>query len=488
MPFEKALVHRTAEGIPIEPLYTERPAAAERLAVPGGARFRICMRAEAGEVAEQLEGGADAVWLRAAALDDERVVGLVKAKGASVVVDATASRQNGPIPCASLVEASGRRVLLASTLEYHAAGADAVDEVALALATVAELLRGGLDAEIGAQVAAGRDTFVELAKLRALRVCWRKLLAAAGLPAGPPVVHAVCSSRTLAQRDPWVNMLRVTTQVFAAVLGGADLVTPASFDQALGAPGDLGRRVARNTGLVLREESALGKVRDPAAGSYYLEAVTDAVAREAWKRFQTIEREGGVADAVASGRLRERLDAKWRERLDAVAKRKTPLLGVSDFANLDEKLPQPAHADAVRPGGASFAARRDTQPFEDLRLRAEALPSRPEAVLVTLGPLAESRPRVGFATNFFAAGGIRSRETSKDEPAKLACLCGSDERYAAEAVARARALKAAGCTRVLLAGRPGALEPALREAGVDAFLYVGCDTVAILSELLEALR
>ena len=109
-------------------------------------------------------------------------------------------------------------------------------------------------------------------------------------------------------------------------------------------------------------------------------------------------------------------------------------------------------------------------------------------LLVTLGPLAESRPRAGFATNFFAAGGIRSRETTQDETAKVACLCGSDERYAAEAVTRARALKAAGCTRVVLAGRPGSLEPALREAGVDAFLYAGCDAVALLSELLEAFR
>jgi methylmalonyl-CoA mutase len=484
VPFDKALVHRTAEGLAVQPLYTETPAHADPAPASGSSRFRICMRAEAPEVADQLDGGADALWVSASTAEDPRVLALLKAKEAPVVVD---TPEAGPLRTATLVEPSGRKRLLVSTLAYHDSGADAADEIALALSTAVALLGADAEGPAGVEVAVGRETFVEMAKLRALRVCWRKLWAAAGVADAPLTVHAVCSWRTLAQRDPWVNMLRVTTQVFAAVLGGADLVTPAPFDQALGAPADLGQRVARNTGLVLREESALGKVRDPAAGSYYLETLTDALAREGWKRFQALEREGGIVSAVTSGRLRERLEAKWKERLDAIAKRKIPVLGVSEFANVDEKLPQPPHADAPV-AGASFARHRDAQPFEDLRLRAEGLTPRPEALLVTLGPLAESRPRAGFATNFFAAGGIRARETTRDEPAKIACLCGSDDRYAAEAVDRARALKAIGCSRVLLAGRPGAQEAALREAGVDAFLYAGCDAVGVLSELLGGLR
>ena len=212
---------------------------------------------------------------------------VVKDARAAVVVD---TPEEGPLRSALVID-RGPRTVLVSSLAYPDAGADAADEISFALSSGARVIGEGA---VGVQVAVGRDTFVELAKIRALRRCWEKLLAASHVPAaGRVLVHAVCSSRTLTQRDPWVNILRVTTEVFAAVLGGAALVTPASFDQALGSPGDLGRRVARNTGLVLREESHLGRVRDPAAGSYYLDTLTDALAREAWKRFQALEREGG---------------------------------------------------------------------------------------------------------------------------------------------------------------------------------------------------
>jgi methylmalonyl-CoA mutase len=284
-------------------------------------------------------------------------------------------------------------------------------------------------------------------------------------------------------------MLRTTTQIFAAVLGGADLVTPTAFDEALGPASPLGRRVARNTGLVLREESVLGKVKDAAAGSYYFDSLTDALAREGWKRFQGIEREGGIEDALASGRLRARIESSWTTWLGRISTRKEGILGVSEFANLDEKLPRPARDREAPPSGAAaLPVHHDAEPFEKLRLRADASPSRPEAILVALGPLAESRARVGFASNLFAAGGIRAREVPRAEAGIIACLCGSDERYAQEAVDQARALKAAGCRRILLAGRPGPLEAALREAGVDGFLYAGCDAVALLSELLDAFR
>jgi methylmalonyl-CoA mutase len=486
VPFDKALVHRTAEGLAIQPLYSEGPAGAGVATDAGGERFLVCMRAEPGDIAEHVEGGADAIWVRSESRDDALVKGLLAAGKVAVVVDAP--WQESKLPTSTLFEHGKLAARLISTLAYHGAGADAADEIAFALATGVELFK---EDPLGFQVAVGRDTFVELAKVRALRICWGKVLVAAGKEGvGRAVIHAATSSRTLTERDPWVNMLRVTAQVFAAVLGGADLVTPASFDQALGAPGDLGRRVARNTGLVLRDESHLGRVRDPAAGSYYLDTLTDALAREAWSRFRTIEREGGMLDALSSGRLRARLEAKWTERLAEIAKRRVPVLGVSEFANLAEKLPHHATpGDKATVVAGALPVHHDSEAFDALRLRADALTNRPEALLVTLGALAESRARVGFATNFFGAGGMRVRETSQaDERATVACLCGSDERYAAEAVAKAKALKAIGCDRVLLAGRPGALEPALRDAGVDGFLYVGCDAALLLSELLEAFR
>jgi methylmalonyl-CoA mutase len=547
VPFEKGLVTRTAEGISVQPLYTEAPAG---IGVEArGPVFRICVKVGAGagreEIGAEIAGGAEALWVsRERALEGVELgkVGLVVdpdgskpvavlawlasrlggggaaagvGEGVALGADPFGDLARGRIVSSALEGAQGDLVaavrfaeerlpgataVTVSTLPYDDAGANGADEIGIALATGTAHLEALLDAgltpgraarQIGFRIAVGRDTFGELCKLRALRIGWRKVLAASGASDAPRTrIHAVSSSRSLTARDPWVNMLRVTTEVFAAAIGGADLVTAAAFDAALGPPSAMGRRIARNTGLVLRDESALGKVRDPAGGSYYFDTLTDALAREGWKRFQAIEREGGMADALASGRLRARLEGAWRERLDLIAKRKVAVLGVSEFANLDEKLPRAPGGDVVAAteAGMGLAVHRDAEPFEALRLRADASATRPEAILVTLGPLAESRPRVGFASSFFGAGGIRVRETTGDETAVLACLCGSDERYAAEAVPRAGALKAAGCRRVLLAGRPGNLEAALREAGVDGFLFVGCDVVALLSELLDAFR
>jgi methylmalonyl-CoA mutase len=539
--FEKALVHEALEGIRIAPLYTEAPPESRIPISLGAGMFRICMRHETGAtyeaIAADVEAGADAVWMSLADAPDgmferkelagtfaifdvdepETAVSRLRNRtapdekaGFALRCDPLAKRLAGeasfttlPHDLALLGRGAqsiaerfpGATSVMVSSLPYHDAGADAADELAFTLATGVRYLDALLDAglsieqaaaQLAVQVAVGCDTFIELCKLRALRVCWHKLLAASGVGEPPRLlVHAVCSFRTLTVRDPWVNMLRVTTQVFAAVLGGANLITPNAFDQAFGSPSAQGRRVARNTGLVLREESALGRVIDPAAGSYYFDTLTDALARQAWQRFAAIEREGGITAALLSGRLKARLEAVWHERLDRIAKRKIPILGVSEFAHLQETLPRPAPDCAARATEGALPVHRDAAAFERLRARSEAMARPLKVLLIPLGSFAESRPRVGFAVGFFAAGGLVTRESESDETADIACLCGTDERYAAEAEARARALKAAGCARVLLAGRPKALENALRKAGVDGFIHVGCDVVATLSELLE---
>ncbi len=382
-PFDK-LVQRTAEGLAIEPLYVEAPANATRPI--GAASFRVCMRARPGEAAEHIDGGADALWLDG---DDLAGIELAAKRGVRIVfdhddiageTDVADDDDDGeswhsawlafdPIVHAQRIDArilghgsfvkslvpptldlgdEHTRCVRISTLGYHAAGADAADELAIALSTAVAYLRvlieGGLDNERGAsqlwfQISVGRDTFGEVCKLRALRVLAAKLFAASNITAAIPPIHAVSSSRTQAARDPWVNLLRVTTEVFAAAIGGADLVTPLAFDTELAEPSALGRRVARNTALVLRDESNLGRVIDAAGGSYYIESRTDALAREAWQRFRAIERDGGIAKLVASGALQARLETSWATRAAAIAKRKEPVLGVSEFANLDEKLP-----------------------------------------------------------------------------------------------------------------------------------------------------
>lgn len=440
--FDKALVQETPEGLRLEPLYTEgepAPGLTPIMAARSGG-VRICARcADAAQVKEAVEGGADAVWL---------------APGLEV-------------DCAGL-ERVGEEDSV-SSLFAHEGGADAADELAALLSLgVAHLRAHGASPLL--RVSVGRDTFGELCKLRALRLCWAKVLTASGLPAEATRIHAVCASRTLSARDPWVNMLRATTQVFAAMLGGADLVTPTSFDEAIGAATELGRRVARNTGLVLREESQLGRVLDPAAGSYYLERRTESLARLAWERFAALEREGGVGPPFLA-----RVEASWRRREQALARRKEPVLGVSDFANLDEQRPRSVAPPAL--------GHRDSAGFERLRDRAEAL-EHATVTLIALGPPAEHRARLGFAEGLFPAAGLRARQ---GEAGRVVCLCGSDERYGVEAADRARALKAAGARRVLLAGRPGALEAALREAGVDDFIFLGCDVVQVAGTILDVL-
>lgn len=531
--FEKALVAETPEGISLPPLYTDVPwdpgvpGAAPYTRGPHAAPFapRVCMRVEGddpeSQVRDDLAGGADALWLDAGLTDALRPE-LSEAPGVALILDARpgdlprsaavfAADPLGLVAAGALSPAAlpdamtwlvdtaralpGVPVARVSTLAVHAAGADAADELAFALSAAAAYLRALTDAGIDlsaaasaltAQVAVGRDTFGELCKLRALRTLWHKLLAAAGAPdTALRGLHAVCATRTLSQRDPWVNLLRVTTEVFAAMVGGAEFITPRAFDEALAARSALGRRAARNTALVLRDESHLARVLDPAGGSYALEHRTHALAREAWARFTAMERDGGVAPLLTAGALRARCEAAWAKRAALLDRRREAVLGVSEFANLTESLPA-RPASPPPPVEPALVPHRDGERFEALRGRAET-PEK-ECVLLTLGPPTEHRARAAFAAQFFAVFGVHTREVDALPDAPVVCLCGSDERYASEAAATARALREGGCQRVILAGRPGALEGALREAGVSDFIFLGCDAVATMNTILEGVR
>ena len=454
-PFE-ALIAATPEGLAIDPLYVDGPTATVR---GDGARFGVCMRASSDDEARaELDGGADAVW---------------------VVGDSTFASARAHVIAGDELRGDRVRTARVSTLRIHQAGADAADELAYALSTAVARLADGAAAEsLWFQVSVGRDTFGELCKLRALRILVAKLVAAANHTGEQPPIHAVCSTRTLSQRDPWTNILRVTTQVFAAALGGARYVTPERFDSALGASSAHAGRVARNTALVLRDESHLGRVVDAAGGSYYLESRTELLARLAWSRFQDLERGGGIRVAAVVDALHARIEATWRTNAAAIGKRKVPILGVSEFANLDEILPA-AIVEGIELAG--LPRHRDAEGFEALRTRAEAAGKR--VTLVTLGAPAEHRGRVGYATALFATAGVR---VTVDDVAgaEVAVLCGSDERYTSEAVARAAELHAAGVRHVILAGRPGPIEAELRAVGVGTFIYVGCDALTTLTELL----
>ena len=196
--------------------------------------------------------------------------------------------------------------------------------------------------QIGFSYAVAGDFFTEIAKLRAARGLWAKVIAASGGEPGAAAapIHCRTSRFTMTKRDPWVNMLRVTAECAAAVFGGAQSVATQPFDAAIGPPNELARRVARNTQIVLRDESHLDAVADPAGGSWFVESLTDQLARAAWDEVRSIESAGGIVKALGSGRLIDGVEEVAKLRRQSLAKRKAPIVGVSEFPNAVEELVQ----------------------------------------------------------------------------------------------------------------------------------------------------
>jgi methylmalonyl-CoA mutase len=406
-------------------------------------------------------------------------------------------------------EYPGVRALTVDALAYHDAGASAAEELGCSLATGVAYLRALTAAGLSVDAACGQlefrfaataDQFLTIAKFRAARRLWARVAEVSGATAGAAAQrqHAVTSSVMMTERDPWVNMLRTTVAGFAAGVGGADAVTVLPFDAALGLPDAFSRRVARNTQAILLDESHLARVIDPAGGSWYVEQLTDELARAAWDWFQQLERAGGQRAALASGLVRERLADTWAKRSADLAHRREPITGVSEFPNLAEQavVREPAPA----PLGGGLPRVRRAEAFEALRSLSDArladTGARPRIFLAAIGPAAVHTGRSSFAANLFQAGGIETVLGESAEVAELAerfaasgtavaCLCSSDKLYAEHAEALAAALKAAGARRVLLAGRPGEQREAYQRAGVDEFVFAGGDAVAVLTSVLD---
>jgi methylmalonyl-CoA mutase len=235
------------------------------------------------------------------------------------------------------------RAVSVSVARHHEAGANTVEELAYALSSASHdlslMVEGGLawaDAvdQISFELAIGRDLFLEIAKLRAMRILWAKLVTAMGLVAAdhPAFIRARAARRDLAARDPWVNLLRVTGAGFAAISGGADAFTPTAFDAPIGPPTALGRRLARNTARILIDEGAL-VAGDPARGSHYLEALTEELARSAFREFTRLERAGGMAHCLQLGAIEQRLGARAAELAARRDERKDRWVGVTDYVH-----------------------------------------------------------------------------------------------------------------------------------------------------------
>ncbi len=452
--------------------------------------------------------------------------------------------------------APGMRAIAVSTLPYARSGATAVQELAIAMATGVEYLRRLEIAGIGPDracrgirlvLSVGRDLFMEIAKLRAARLLWARVAQACGLPPADRgiSIHAVTSPRCLTARDPWVNMLRGTTGAYAAVVGSADVVTVLPFDSALGAPDELGRRMAVNTQNILREESHLDKVHDPASGSYFIERLTHDLAAAAWDRFQRIELAGGMANQVRSGAIARELGETLAEKRRDIAILRDLVTGVSSFPNLEEKRPTRRRSDrgkrplpddestavhrAVGSASVSFEraiedasegvsvrdlielfaghdeparmaalpAERESVAFERLRDASDRqlhrTGARPHAFLGAVGRPSDHGWDVSSVVNLLAAGGVTAvrgegLEGVEDSSAayeasgsRTAVLCAPDELIPG----LARTIKSRGAHRVLVAGRPGPEKDQWRIEGVDGYLFPGCDAIDLLMDIQE---
>jgi methylmalonyl-CoA mutase len=392
----------------------------------------------------------------------------------------------------------------------HAAGGSPAQELAFALGSALAYLRAleaaGFTLEtarsaIGFRLAADADEFISLAKFRALRLLWARVEEACGLAPRPARLSGASAWRMMTARDPYVNILRGAMAAFSAGLGGADSFSILPFTQPIGLPGGLARRLARNAQLLLLKESNLGFVADPAGGAGAFEALTQALCEKAWRLLQEIESRGGVVAALERGDFQAEVGKIAAARARDVARRKAPITGLSDFPDLAEILPEvlpvapPTFAYQGAERAKPLVPHRLAEPYEALRdasdARFAAKGARPRVFLANLGPVAAFSARATFAKSLFEAGGVEALGNDgfslaaaagaafKESGAPLACLCSSDEVYLTMAEETARTLRLLGA-HVWMASKPGEREAAWREAGVENFVYAGCDALAAL--------
>jgi methylmalonyl-CoA mutase len=403
----------------------------------------------------------------------------------------------------------------------HDAGGSEAQELAFVLAAGVAHLRAieasGVPLEnargmVYARLSADADEFLTLAKFRALRLLWARIEQASGLTPKPLFIAADTAWRMLTQRDAYVNMLRATMATFSAGLGGANAITVLPHTLALGLPDPFARRAARNTQLVLLEESNLARVSDPAAGSGGIETLTKQLCEAAWALFQQIEKAGGLFASLEQNLIQQKVAATRAVRQANIAKRRDVLTGASEFPNLHEADVAVLDAKSVvlPPYGEAkikfdgMPPMRLAAPFEALRDKSDSklksAGARPKIFLANLGTAADFTARATFAKSFFETGGIEAVDTEgfvdpaalaaafKASGATVACLCSSDKVYAEHAVAAAKALQAAGAKHIYLAGRPGEQEAALHGAGVGDFIFAGGDALAMLTSAWQRME
>lgn len=371
----------------------------------------------------------------------------------------------------------------------HEAGAHAIQELGFGIAAGVERLAAltatlpvdTIAGQIEFVFAVGPSYFIEIAKLRAARILWAQVVTAFGAKddnACRMRLHVRSPRRNKSVYDRYTNLLRVTTEALAAAVGGCDQLTvkPFGFDPHL----------ALNVQRILKEESHIDAVSDPAAGSYYIESLTDSLARSAWKLLQQVEAEGGYTKALASGSIGKALAETRAARAKAYSARRRALVGVNNYPNVTEKTPEGALPDAEL---SPLPQVRIAEPFEQIRRRttehAHTVGRYPTVLLLTRGDVKMKGARANFCLNFFGCAGfdIVESEEYQGTDANLIVLCSSDAQYLAfaqEVCPRVR-------VPVLVAGNPKDQIAALQAAGVEGFVHILSDAVQTLTEWQDKL-
>ena len=380
---------------------------------------------------------------------------------------------------AELARKNNVRAIVVDATTAHDLGASDAQELGWSIAVGVAYLRWltdhGFSVEDAANLiefryAATDEQFPTIAKFRAARQLWARVLEVSGVTTVEQRQHAVTSRPMFSKYDPYVNMLRGTVAAFAAGVGGADAVTVLPFDSANGRPDGLGRRVARNVNHLLIDESHVAVVTDPAGGSYAVEQLTSDTAAKGWSEFVQIESEWENGQDFSP--FKERIEAVAAKREAEIAKRKRPITGVSEFPNLGEELPtrdaDPLN-DRVRRYGASFEALRDA-------------PAARNAFLATLGSVARHTARATFASNLLAAGGIgvdvagatanATELIAAYDGQPVVVLAGSDAAYAEWGQEAADAMRGRGAQWIVIAGKPTDYADDSAAMGVDALAFL----------------
>ncbi|MFZ4413430.1 MAG: methylmalonyl-CoA mutase family protein [Bacteroidales bacterium] len=404
---------------------------------------------------------------------------------------------------------------------FHNAGASLVQELAFTLASANEYLyklvsKGNnidkLCPNFVFSFAIGSNYFMEIAKIRAARLLWAKIVEQyhpTQQKSMQVFVHNTTSIWNKTVYDPYVNMLRTTTEAMSAAIGGADSITILPFDEIFKETDDFSSRIARNQQIILKEESYLDKIIDPSAGSYYIENLTNAIASFAWDLFKKIEGMGGFAEAVKTEFIQTEIENTAHIRDLELSSRKTTLLGTNQYPNLTEtmfdKIQEIEIETKIKPSKyRKLQIYRAAEAFEELRLATEIYVNdgmkKPIVFLLTYGNLAMRKARATFATNFLGCAGyeiidsngfntaVEGAKAALEAKADIVVLCSSDEEYPEIVPVIATVLKSANANiHITIAGYPKEHIADFKALGVDQFIHVKSDVISTLKAYHEFL-